>query len=238
MLAFAFVSPPGRSTRDRPAKPALSREAVVDAGLHVLRAEGIDAVTMRRVAAELDTGPASLYVYVRNRQDLLNQMMDAVAGEIDVGDAPDPARWREQLVGLLMRVREAMDRHRGIARVPLANIPSGPNSVRVAERVLALMRAGGIDDRVAAWAVDVIFLYVNAAAYEASIYVEERGASPEVGEEVRDTLRAQFGALREDEFPNLVSMLEPLTSGDAGERFVFGLQLMIEGLLHTAPPAA
>jgi AcrR family transcriptional regulator len=55
---LAVVTPPGRSTRDRPAKPALSREAVVDAGLHVLRAEGIDAVTMRRVAAALDTGPA------------------------------------------------------------------------------------------------------------------------------------------------------------------------------------
>jgi AcrR family transcriptional regulator len=235
---LAVVTPPGRSTRDRPAKPALSREAVVDAGLHVLRAEGIDAVTMRRVAAALDTGPASLYVYVRNRQDLLNQMMDAVAGEIDVGDEPDPERWREQLVGLLTRVREAMDRHPGIARVPLANIPSGPNAVRVAERVLALMRAGGIEDRVSAWAVDVIFLYVNAAAYEASIYAEERGASPEVGEEVRDTLRAQFGALPADEFPNLVSMLEHLTSGDADERFAFGLQLMIEGLLHAEPPAA
>jgi AcrR family transcriptional regulator len=210
----------------------------VDAGLHVLRAEGIDAVTMRRVAAALDTGPASLYVYVRNRQDLLNQMMDAVAGEIDLGDDPDPSRWREQLVALLTRVRAAMDRHPGIARVPLANIPSGPNSVRVAERVLALMRAGGLDDRVSAWAVDVIFLYVNAAAYEASIYVEERGASPEVGEEVRATLRAQFAALPEEEFPNLSSMLEHLTAGDADERFAFGLQLMIEGLLHVEPPAA
>ena len=65
-----------RSTRDRPAKAPLSREAVIDAGLGVLRAEGIEGVTMRRVATELDTGAASLYVYVANRQDLLNQMFD------------------------------------------------------------------------------------------------------------------------------------------------------------------
>src|SRR3954447_9854349 len=159
----------GRSTRDRPAKPPLSRDAVVAAGLDVLRADGIDAVTMRRVAAELDTGAASLYVYVRNRQDLLDQMFDAVVGEIELGDEPDPARWREQLVDLLTRVRHAMERHPGIARVPLANVPTGPNAVRGSERVLALLRAGRVDERVSAWAVDVIFLYINAVAYEASI---------------------------------------------------------------------
>ena len=223
----------GRSTRDRPAKPALSRDAVVAAGLDVLRANGIDAVTMRRVAAELDTGPASLYVYVRNRQDLLDQMFDAVAGEIALGDEPDPARWREQLTALLMRAREAMDRHPGVARVPLANVPTGPNAVRVAERMLALMRAGGIDDRVSAWATDAIFLYVNAASYEASIYLEEGKSSDETGEKIH----GQFSALPADEFPTMVSMLEHLTSGSADQRFAFGLQLMIEGLLHVKPPA-
>src|ERR671931_336992 len=104
-------------------------------------------------------------------------MFDAVAGEISLDEPPDPAHWREQLVALLMSARAAMDRHPGIARVPLANVPTGPNAVRVAERMLALLRAGGIDDRVSAWAVDVIFLYLNASSYEASIYREERGDS-------------------------------------------------------------
>src|SRR5437868_7678511 len=108
-----------RSTRDRPAKAPLSRDAVIDAGLRILRAEGIDAVTMRRVASELDTGAASLYVYVENREDLLNQMFDAVVGEVDLADEPDPRRWREQLVAILTASRDAMDRHPGIARVPL-----------------------------------------------------------------------------------------------------------------------
>ena len=86
--------PMARSTRDRPAKAPLSREAVVDAGLSVLRRAGLDAVTMRAVAAELDTGAASLYVYVANRDELLNQMFDAVASEVDLGPEPDPACWR------------------------------------------------------------------------------------------------------------------------------------------------
>ena len=66
-----------RSRRDRPAKPALSREAIVDAALAIVREEGIDALTMRRLAQALDTGPASLYVYVANRDELWDLLFDA-----------------------------------------------------------------------------------------------------------------------------------------------------------------
>jgi AcrR family transcriptional regulator len=221
-----------RSTRDRPAKAPLSREAVIDAGLGVLRSEGIDGVTMRRVAAELDTGAASLYVYVSNREDLLNQMFDAVAGEIDTDDDADPACWREQLEALLTAARDAMDRYPGIARVPLANVPTGPNATRVADHMLGLLRAGGVDDRSAAWFVDVISLYINAASYETSIYVEEGRAEENVDEEIRES----FAQLSPAEYPNIMSLLPLLTSGDGDQRFAFGLQLMINGLLHTEPP--
>src|SRR2546421_10653116 len=118
------------SPRTQPAKPPLSKQAVLEAGLRVLRAKGIDGVTMRAVAAELDTGPASLYVYVQNRQDLLDQMFDAVVGEVDLGEKPNPRRWRKQLEDLLTRIRDAMDKYPGIARVPLANIPTGPHATR------------------------------------------------------------------------------------------------------------
>lgn len=219
------------STRDRPAKDPLSLEAVVDAGLRILRAEGIDAVTMRRIGAELDTGAASLYVYVQNRQDLLNKMFDAVAGEVSWDEEPDPKRWREQLEELLTEIRDAMDRHPGIARVPLANIPTGPNATRGADQVLGLLRAGGVPDASAAWFVDVVFLFVNAAAYETSIYVE-RGDSEPDHDEIHDT----FHQLDPEQYPNIAAVAHQLTSGDGDERFLFGVRLMINGLLNTPPP--
>jgi AcrR family transcriptional regulator len=223
-----------RSTRDRPAKAPLSVDSVLRAGLRVLREEGIEAVTMRRVAAELDTGPASLYVYVRNRQDLLEQMFDAVAGEVDLSEPPDPKRWREQLERLLTAVRDAMDSHPGIARVPLANVPTGPNATRVADRVLGLLRAGGVDDRSAAWFVDVVFLYVNAAAFETSIYAS---AQTDMDAFQADIERS-FGSLDPDAYPNFTALLPALFSGNGDERFAFGLRLMINGLLNTEPPEA
>src|ERR1700761_7653265 len=68
--------PPNR--RERPAKPALTRDGIVAAALLVLRAEGLGKVTMRRVAQQLDTGHASLYVYVRDTADLHAQVLDAL----------------------------------------------------------------------------------------------------------------------------------------------------------------
>src|SRR3954454_23606098 len=221
-----------RSTRDRPAKPPLSVEAVIDAGLRVLRAEGIDAVSMRRVAAELDTGAASLYVYVNNRQDLLNQMFDAVAGQIDLSDKPDPTRWREQLERLLTATRDAMDRYPGIARVPLANVPTGPNVTRASDHLLGILRAGGVNDRSAAWFADVVFLYVNAAAFERSIYVAEGAEEADLQGEIEAT----FTQLDPDAYPNITALMPYLTSGEGDERFAFGLRLMINGLLNTQPP--
>jgi AcrR family transcriptional regulator len=216
-----------RSTRDRPAKPPLSREAVVGAGLTVLRRAGIDGVTMRAVAAELDTGPASLYVYVANREQLLDEMFDAVATEVELGPAPDAARWREQLEELFIRVRDAMDRHPGIARVPLANIPTGPGAMRIVDHMLAILGAAGVDDVSAAWFVDAAFLYVNAACLETSIYTEAG-----VTEDLAESIRERFERVDPAAFPHISALTGALFSGEGDERFVFGLRLMIEGLRH------
>ena len=176
---------------------------MLQAGLSVLRANGIDGVTMRAVATELDTGPASLYVYVANRQELLDEMFDLVVSEIDLGDEPDPARWRDQLESLLVRILATLERHSGIARVPLANVPTGPNAAIVADRVIGLLRAGGIDDRSIGFFIDLVFLFINATAYETAIYVEE-GVSQEGFDEA---IREAFGRLDPATIPNTMSML-------------------------------
>lgn len=117
-----------KSTRARPAKPPLSERAVIDAGLRVLRREGFDAVTMRKVAAELDTGPASLYVYVAQREELLRLMLDAVVATVPLPALPaaPPGDWRDRLAALITDVVHALNAHPGIGRVALGAIPTTP----------------------------------------------------------------------------------------------------------------
>jgi AcrR family transcriptional regulator len=223
-----------RSPRERPARAPLSREAVIEAGLNVLKAEGLDAVTMRRVAAELDTGAASLYVYVANRDELLDLMLDRVVSTLPI-EPLDPARWREQVKDLLRAEVTVMDAYPGIARVALGRIPTGEQAMGAADALLAYLRAGGVPDLSAAWAADLLHLYTTAMAMENSIQaaagLDEAGMADYVA-----GVRARFEAVSPDRFPNMAALMPMLFQGTAQERFEFGLDLLINGLLTTPPP--
>src|ERR1700729_1202295 len=170
-MSLADGSPPidrpirHRSTRDRPAKPPLSEDAVVDAALAILKSEGPEAVTMRRVAAALDTGAMSLYVYVSSREGLLQAMLDRVTATIEL-EAPDPARWRAQLHSLLRRLHQALVAHPGMAALTLADPPTTETVLLLAENLLGILLAGDLDPQDAAWACDILVLLVTAVASE------------------------------------------------------------------------
>jgi AcrR family transcriptional regulator len=217
---------PPRSTRDRPAKPPLSEGLILDTALRILREEGLEAVTMRRLATALDTGPASLYVYIRNREELLNALLDRISGMVPL-EQPDPARWREQLHRLVGSFLRVMEDHRGIARVAIANIPTGENALLAADNMLALLLAGGITPQDAAWACDILPLITTSLAVETATY-EERGDEPDaVGEE----LSAFFTTLPPERFPHLTSCATELTSGDGEARFRFAIDAFLDGLV-------
>src|ERR1700690_345360 len=154
-----------RSTRERPAKAPLSEDAVVDAALAILKSDGLEAVTMRRVAATLDTGAASLYVYVSGREGLLQAMLDRVTATVEL-EAPDPARWRAQLHSLLERLHQALVAHPGMAALTLADPPTSETVLLLAENLLGILFAGGLDPQDAAWACDILILLVTAVASE------------------------------------------------------------------------
>jgi AcrR family transcriptional regulator len=218
-----------RSTRDRPAKAPLSEDGILDAAMRVLREEGLDAVTMRRLATELDTGPASLYVYIRNREQLLNALFDRIGGMVEL-EAPDPARWREQLHRLVNGLLEVMEEHRGIARVAVANVPTGENALRVADNLMGLLLAGGVTPRDAAWACDILPLLTTAAAIETATY-QERGDEQDA---IAGELEAVFRTLPAERFPNLARYGEELVSGNGDERFHFAIDTFLDGLVARA----
>ena len=177
-----------RSTRDRPAKAPLSVEAIVDAAVAILRSEGLEALSMRRVAAALDTGAGSLYVYVAGREGLLEAVFDRIVAGIDLERA-DPARWREQLHSLLKRMRDALVAHPGIAAATMIDPPRTEVSMRLLENLLALLLTGGLDPQDAAWAADILPAQVTYAAIEAQL----RRTDPDA---LAEQVTANFAAFR------------------------------------------
>jgi len=221
-----------RSTRGRPAKAPLSEEVIVDTALEILRAEGLDAVTMRRVASELDTGPASLYVYIRGRDELRAAMLDRVSALVPLPE-PDPARWREQVHLLLTRLLRALEAHPGIAQVAVANIPTTARAMDFAENLVAVLRAGGIDSRDAAWACDILPLIVTATAVETAAY-QARGAGGQPEQETLAKLLSAFAALPPERYPQLTAHAEEMISGDGDQRFTFAIDTFLDGLVARA----
>jgi AcrR family transcriptional regulator len=209
----------------------------VDVAIEQMRERGYDAVTMRSIAKELGTGPASLYAHVANRAELDQLVVGRVCALWQVPD-PEPDRWDDQLREALAQLLEVYRAHPGVARCTMGMIPVEPGLLVINERLVALLKAGGVPDQYCAWFVDVGALYVGAIAYEEDIWRErhrgqEAGETPieHVEEEaVVAEVRKVFSSLPVEHFPLLSAMAETMTTGSGDDRFAFGVDLLVSGL--------
>jgi AcrR family transcriptional regulator len=224
-------TPPQRRVRSGGRRPTLDRAAVVEAALGIVDAEGLEAVTLRRVANELGVGAASLYAHVDSKDALVELMLEHVMGEIDLSDLPDERPWEEQLKDAIRRSRDAFAGHGDIARATLGRIPTGPNALNLIEKQLAVLRLSKLPDQVVAYAGDLLGLFVGAAAYEESLFRQEGVGFEEIARFIAD-LRRYLESLPADRFPNVVELAGPLTrfSPDEDERFEFMLSVIVSGL--------
>jgi AcrR family transcriptional regulator len=153
------------SRRDRPAKELLSRAAIIDAALELVRRSGLEQVTLRQVAAQLDTGAASLYVYVANRDDLVRRMLDRVLSEVEPVPVK-PKRWRRRLAELFTEMLAVLDRYPGIATVALSSLPAPISTGAIRANGLELLAAGGVKEQQASWICDSLLLHTIATAVD------------------------------------------------------------------------
>ncbi len=223
---------PGEAAAGRraPRQRSLSREAVVAAALAIVDKGGLDALTMRAVAGALGTGAASLYAHVGSKDELVELVVERVIGEISLEEAPDPERWVEQLLQTGREMRRVWARHRDLARASFARIPLGENALRGSEWMISVMRAGGLSDRTIGLGCDLLALYIGAVAYEESLDPAE-GVEPEEIAAFVARLHDYFASLPADRFPGIVALAGALTGADGDERFEFGLEVLIRGLI-------
>ncbi|WP_406641619.1 TetR/AcrR family transcriptional regulator [Amycolatopsis sp. WGS_07] len=215
--------------RERPAKPALSREGIVAAALDVLRREGAERVTMRRLAKELDTGPASLYVYVRDTDELhaavLDELLTAVPITATEGD------WRSRLWTVMSTYRDILYTHPGLARVALVTSLNGPNYLAIVDTVLGLLAEAGVPSGPAAWSVDLLLLVATASAVEHST----RNARPEA-ERQHDALAEILRGLSAETHPNIAAAGRNLFSGTGNSRSRWAIDVLLNGARTTPLP--
>ena len=231
MFVYAGVM---TSRRERPAKPALSRAGIVDATIRIMRAEGLERATMRRVAQELDTGAASLYVYVANTTELHAAVLDALLGTIP---EPTGADWRARMHGLLGAYASVLFENPGLARSAVVLRPTGPEALRLYDRVLGLLLDGGVPVDRAAWGVDLLLQYVTSSAAEHSAPTPSAG--PHVAPGPVDDLDGLALALRGADpgaAPNVAAHADAILGGTPAERTAWAVDSILSGVARTPIP--
>lgn len=221
-------NPAPRSRRERPAKPALTYDGIVATAVRLMKAEGLERVTMRRLALELDTGPASLYVYVANTAELHAAILEDLLGTVDLRPVRGKGEWRDRLVAVLGSYTRVLFEHPALAYSALVARPSGPNYLALVEAILALLSAGGAPDAQAAWGVDVLLQVATATAAEQSARHENATANQEQ--------QALITAVREASpktYPRIAALSDELVAGPPRDRLEWIFQAVVNGTLST-----
>jgi AcrR family transcriptional regulator len=217
-------------------KDPITVKRITAAALKVVAAEGYDSLTIRRVSAELHTGPSSLYAHITTKADLDDLLIGHLCSRLDL-PTPDPARWRQQIEDVCAQLRDQYLAYPGISRAALAMAPGNLEILRVSEAMLSIVLAGGIDPQTAAWSIDAVSLYVAGYALERS-QVQRQQKDPsstwvlDQGELIR-----RLRDLPETTFPNTRRYAGELTSGVEHQRFDFAIGLILNHLDRGKAPS-
>jgi len=216
--------------QDQDRRVPLTRQRVVAAALTAIAEDGVDALTMRTLAARLGVVPGALYRHVRNKEQLQDLALDGVLAEVDC-DVDAALPWAEQVTLLAHRLRAVLEDHPGAAGLLKTRDPLGPHSLAVAEAFLQPLQTAGFPHpkREIGPAFFLIIDYITgfALASTRTAVTEQRVRDAAT----RARLHAFFRSLPADRFPALVALGEHIWLDNRDERFTAGLDILIDGLI-------
>jgi len=202
---------------------SLNRDEIVRAAVDVADQDGFDSLSMRNLADELKTAPMSLYRHVRNKEDLLDGMIDIVFSEIR-----DPAigeDWKSELRQRGISAREALLRHRWAIGRMEGRMNPGPESAAHHNATMGCLREAGFSFR------DAVHAYSMLDSYTYGFALQERTIPFETPEEAAEMARATVGDMGA-QYPYLAEVVEEFAKDgyDYAKEFEFGLDAILDGL--------
>jgi AcrR family transcriptional regulator len=252
----------GRGRREQPYEPIWtrpepsgrraprSRDDIAAAAIAVADAEGIEAVSMRRVAAELGLGTMSLYHYLGGKDELLDLMSDGImAGQI-VDDAELQRGWRAGLTAIARATHANLHRHpwMGSALRTRAGTTPGPNAIRHVEQSLAAVADTGADVKTRMELIALIDDYVIGHTIRTQAVAQAATEGLEADPEWVATIFDYFEReLETGEYPTLQREIDAYRAGGrtlqdftemltTEDRFERGLERLLDGIEATLPP--
>ncbi|HEY1704840.1 MAG TPA: TetR/AcrR family transcriptional regulator C-terminal domain-containing protein [Trebonia sp.] len=197
----------------------LHREDVLAGALALLDAEGLEGLTMRKLAARLGVQAGALYWHFRHKQALLDAMADAVLAGAD-GPVPQ-GTWEQQLAELGARLRRALLARRDGARVVAGTFTVGPGTLRTGAMAVEILRSAGVPAEGAGWAGFALGYYVLGHCIEEQTQAELAGEGG---------WAAKVAGFTERDGSYFDLAMTAAITADPAERFAYGLGLFIDGI--------
>ncbi|MGW2375800.1 MULTISPECIES: TetR/AcrR family transcriptional regulator C-terminal domain-containing protein [Kitasatospora] len=216
------------------ATPALTREALTQAALRVLERDGLDGLSMRKVAAEVGVKAASLYWHVRNKQELLDLLSDAILASAEPPPRQDD--WRAELYAYSASYRRLLLDNRDAARVVAGRLAPGPCLLNLMEDQLDRLRTAGFSDADTAMASYLLGAFVQGFVLQEQSPISAAEVLGTSRRDVADAAGDLFRGLPTDQYPNLSQLADHLTGPDMDARFDFCLNRVLDGLAALLPP--
>lgn len=214
--------------KDAPGRTSLTATTVVDAALALADEQGLEAVTIRKLASDLGVTPMAIYWHVRNKDELLDRIAARILEQVDLPDTAE-AGWREQLRAMLSALLGAVRAHPAAASLVSTRTVASDPGLKAAETLLDILRRAGFSPtqatQVARHALSTLTSLVSDEP--GSVADDETPAQQEARQQARDTLEA----LPADRFPRLIEAAGPLSDcEDPDAYFAFGLDLLLAGI--------
>lgn len=220
----------------RPASPqhaGLSRDRIVRTAVDVLDAEGLAALSMRKLAARLDSAPMSLYWHVPTKDALLELAVDFVLAEVAYASTSD-GDWTDQVRAMMVELRATCLRHPWLPPLFGEFANAGPNGMRLADAMISTLRSAGMPLRRTGMAGSLLANYViGFTGSEARWMQRLRGSDQDIPE----LTRRWAERLRESAapYPNVLAQLEESGGYTTDEQFHYGLDRILVGILDDLP---
>ncbi|MGH3870216.1 MAG: TetR/AcrR family transcriptional regulator [Pseudonocardiaceae bacterium] len=207
--------------KDYTRPPPLSRPRIVRVALQLVDEKGLAALTMRALATELEVSPMALYNHVRDKDELVDLMVDLMLGEVDC--SATEGDWVTQLRTLVHSYHQALAAHHQLARIYSARVRIGPHGLLVINRTIELLLQGGFSP---AEAADAFFaLYTYAAGFHQMGHIaplRDTASQDEIG---------YYSALPAERVPSIQAVRPHLDGVHRAGRFEYGLEIILAGLL-------
>jgi TetR/AcrR family transcriptional regulator, tetracycline repressor protein len=210
--------------------PPLNLDRIVEAALGLLDRVGLDGLSMRHLAEQLGINAATLYWYVRDKQELLSLLAEAICREIQPPDPDGP--WRVRLETIMWEYRRVLRAHRDAAHILAATLPAGSHRLRLVDLTLGAVLAAGFDGWAASRAGRLVVDYTTGFVQEEYV-TAARPAPPKAEHHPRDADMNHLPTIAEvspEVYPNIAMLSPYLADGDGDTRFGFGLRVILDGL--------